>query len=72
MPSPRLTPAAIRSCAKSGTIDRILIEGGDGTIVSKGQPLFKVTPDEKFVETDPKEIEKEQRARTSEYLQAVL
>ena len=56
----------------SGTIDKILIEGGDGTIVSKGQPLFKVTPDEKFVETDPKEIEKEQRARTSEYLQAVL
>lgn len=56
----------------SGTIDKIIIEGGDGTIVSKGQALFKVTPDEKFVEVDPKEIEKQKRARTDEYLQAVL
>ncbi len=56
----------------SGTIDKIVIEGGDGTIVSKGQPLFKVTPDEKFVEVDPKEIEKQKRANTAEYLKAVL
>lgn len=56
----------------SGTIDKILMTGADGTIVSKGQPLFKVTPDEKFVEVDHKEIEREIRARTGEYLQAVL
>ncbi len=56
----------------SGTIDKIIIEGGDGTIVSKGQPLFKVTPDEKFVEVNPEEIEREKRACTSEYLKAVL
>ncbi len=56
----------------SGTIDKILIEGGDGVIVQKGQPIFKITPDEKFVETDPKEIEREKRATTSEYLDAVL
>ncbi len=56
----------------SGTIDKILIEGGDGTIVAKGQPLFKITPDEKFVEVDPREVAKEKRARTGEYLQAVL
>jgi pyruvate/2-oxoglutarate dehydrogenase complex dihydrolipoamide acyltransferase (E2) component len=56
----------------SGTIDKILIEGGDGTIVSKGQPLFKITPDEKFVEVDPKAVEKEKRACTAEYLKAVL
>ncbi|HEY6872258.1 MAG TPA: biotin/lipoyl-containing protein [Geobacteraceae bacterium] len=56
----------------SGTIDRILVEGGDGTIVQKGQPLFKITPDEKFVEVDPKEIEREKRERTGEYLKAVL
>jgi len=56
----------------SGTIDKILIEGGDGVIVQKGQPIFKITPDEKFVETDPKEIEREKRATTSEYLEAVL
>jgi len=56
----------------SGTIDKILIEGGDGVIISKGQPLFKVTPDEKFVEVDPKAIEREKRATTSEYLAVVL
>lgn len=56
----------------SGTIDKILIQGGDGTIVQKGQPLFKVTPDEKFVEVDPKEIERAKRERTGEYLKAVL
>lgn len=56
----------------SGTIDKILIEGGDGTIVSKGQALFKVTPDEKFVEVDPKELEKQKRATTAEFLEAVL
>lgn len=56
----------------SGTIDKILMTGADGTIVSKGQPLFKVTPDEKFVEVDQKELEREVRARTAEYLQAVL
>ncbi len=56
----------------SGTIDKILIQGGDGTIVQKGQPLFKVTPDEKFVEVDPAILEKLRRERTSEYLKAVL
>ncbi|SHI60994.1 Biotin carboxylase C-terminal domain-containing protein [Malonomonas rubra DSM 5091] len=56
----------------SGTIDKILIEGGDGTIVQKGQPLFKVTPDEKFVEVDPKELAKQKQAITGEYLKAVL
>jgi acetyl/propionyl-CoA carboxylase alpha subunit len=56
----------------AGTIDKILIQGGDGTIVQKGQPLFKVTPDEKFVEVDPREIERERRTRTTEYLKAIL
>jgi biotin carboxyl carrier protein len=56
----------------SGTIDKILIEGGDGVIVKKGQPIFKVTPDEKFVEVDPKEIEAEKRATTAAYLKDVL
>jgi hypothetical protein len=46
--------------------------GGDGTVVQKGQPLFKITPDEKFVPVDPKVVEKERRTRTSAYLDAVL
>jgi len=56
----------------SGTIDKIIMEGGDGTIVQKGQPLFKITPDEKFVDIDPALIEKEKRERTGIYLKAVL
>lgn len=56
----------------SGTIEKILIQGGDGTIVQKGQPLFKVSPDEKFVEIDSEQIERERRELTSKYLKAVL
>ncbi len=56
----------------SGTIDKILIETGDGTIVQKGQPIFKVTPDEKFVEVDPKELARQKQTVTGEYLQSVL
>jgi pyruvate/2-oxoglutarate dehydrogenase complex dihydrolipoamide acyltransferase (E2) component len=56
----------------SGRVDRVLMTGGDGTVVSKGQPLFKITPDEKFVPRDPKELERERRARTSQHLKAVL
>lgn len=51
----------------AGTIDEILVEGA-GTIVHKGQPLFKVTPDEKHVEEDPKEREKRVRANTDTYV----
>ncbi len=56
----------------SGTVDKILIEGGDGVIVQKGQPIFKVTPDEKFVEVDPKEVEREKRATTMAYLELII
>jgi biotin carboxyl carrier protein len=56
----------------SGTIDKIIMEGGDGTIVQKGQPLFKITPDEKFVEVDQKELDREKRDCTTKYLKAVL
>jgi len=56
----------------AGTLDKIIIQGGDGTIVQKGQPLFKITPDEKHVEVDPKEVEKQRRATTTEALKAIL
>ncbi len=56
----------------SGTIDKILIDSGDGTIIQKGQPLFKVTPDEKFVDVDPQEVIRQKQAQTSAYLEVVL
>jgi hypothetical protein len=46
--------------------------GVDGSVVQKGQPLFKITPDEQFVPVDLKAVEKERRARTAELLKAVL
>jgi biotin carboxyl carrier protein len=56
----------------SGTIDKVVMTGVDGTVVQKGQPLFKITPDERFVPVDPKAIEKERKARTLQHLLAVL
>jgi biotin carboxyl carrier protein len=56
----------------SGTIDRVLFTGSDGSVVQKGQPLFKITPDEKFEPVDPKKIDKERKARTGELLKAVV
>lgn len=53
------------------TIDEILVEGA-GTIVQKGQPLFKVTPDEKLVEEDPTAKKKRVRGNTDLYLAGVL
>jgi biotin carboxyl carrier protein len=54
----------------SGTVDKILV-ATNGTIVSKGQALFKVTPDEVFVEEDPAEVRARIRSNTEQYLSAV-
>ena len=44
---------------------------GNGTIVQKGQVLFKVTPDEKTVVEDPREREMRVRANTDGYVSVV-
>ncbi len=54
----------------AGTVDKILVES-NGTIVSKGQPLFKVTPDERSVEEDPAEVKARIESNTEKYLTAV-
>jgi hypothetical protein len=46
--------------------------GTAGSVVQKGQPLVTITPDERFVELDPKEVERERRARTAEHMKAVM
>ncbi len=56
----------------SGTIDKIIMQGADGSIVQKGQPLFKVTPDEKFVEVNQEEIKQLKREKTIAYLKAII
>ncbi len=51
----------------SGTVDDVLVED-DGVIISKGQPLFKITPDEKIVIESPEEVAARRRAATDEFL----
>jgi biotin carboxyl carrier protein len=56
----------------AGTIDKILIESGEGSIVRKGQPLFSVTPDERMVDESPADRQKRQRDATRTYLGSIL
>ncbi len=55
----------------SGTIDEILVPEG-GVVVRKGQPLFKVTPDERIVEEDPASRLRRIRENTDAYLERLL
>ncbi len=54
----------------AGTIDKVLVEG-DGTIIKKGQPIFKITPDEKIVIETPEEIRARRQAKTADFLAAI-
>jgi biotin carboxyl carrier protein len=54
----------------SGTIDEILIEG-DGVIISSGQPLFRITPDEVVVVESPQQIKSRRREITRAFLAAL-
>ncbi len=55
----------------SGTIDEMLI-AESGVVVRKGQPLFKVTPDERIVEEDPNTKHDRIRVNTDSYLAKLL
>lgn len=56
----------------AGTIDKVLIQDGEGSIVHKGQPLFAVTPDEIIVDESPADRQKRQRDATNTYLGSIL
>ncbi|WP_437954879.1 biotin/lipoyl-containing protein [Sorangium sp. So ce119] len=56
----------------SGTIEEVLIDGGEGTIVQKGQPLFRVRPDEALVEEDAVERKRRRREQTLRYVDAIF
>lgn len=55
----------------AGTIDKVLVDT-DGVIIKKGQPLFKVTPDEKIVFETPEEIAERMRKKTAAFLAKLL
>lgn len=52
----------------AGTVDRILAPDS-GAVVRKGQPLFKVTPDEAIIVEDPQVREQRIRENTRSYLE---
>uniref|UniRef100_UPI00356287E9 biotin/lipoyl-containing protein n=1 Tax=Spongiibacter sp. TaxID=2024860 RepID=UPI00356287E9 len=54
----------------AGTIEKVLVEG-DGVIIKKGQPLFKINPDEKIEVVTPEQIAAERRAKTDNFLKAI-
>jgi len=51
----------------SGKVDAVLVPES-GVVVRKGQPLFKVTPDEVVIEEDPSARRERIRANTDAYL----
>ncbi len=51
----------------SGTIEKVLVDE-DGIIISKGQPLFKITPDEVMVEESAEDRSARRRAATDSFL----
>jgi acetyl/propionyl-CoA carboxylase alpha subunit len=52
----------------SGTVDKVMVDT-DGTIISKGQTIFKITPDEIVVEEAPEAIAARREKVTSQFLQ---
>ena len=48
----------------SGTVTKSLMGDRDGTVVAKGQPIFKIEPDERFEPESPEEIAKRRREVT--------
>jgi biotin carboxyl carrier protein len=52
----------------SGTINQVLVDS-DGLIIKKGQPLFKIIPDEMLGLQSPSDIKARQRKQSSAFLQ---
>ena len=55
----------------AGTVNEVLIEG-DGVIIAKGQPLFKVTPDEKVEVLSDSEMSALRREHTTELVKLFI
>ena len=54
----------------SGTIEKVLVEG-DGVIIAKGQPVFKIIPDEKFEEESKADAAARISAATKGFISAL-
>jgi len=54
----------------AGTVDEVLVDT-DGTIITKGQTLLKITPDEKVEHISDAELVASRRASTQNFLAAL-
>lgn len=54
----------------SGTIKKVLVEK-DGEIIKKGQPLFKIEPDEVIEIETPEQVSARKKAYTNEFLATI-
>jgi acetyl/propionyl-CoA carboxylase alpha subunit len=54
----------------SGTISKVLVET-DGEIIKKGQPLFKIIPDEVVIEESTADIKARREKQTQNFLKAL-
>lgn len=54
----------------SGKIEKVLLTE-DGTIIKKGEPLFKIVPDEKIIIETPEEIHARQSKACAEFLKRI-
>ena len=55
----------------AGTVDEVLVEG-EGVIIAKGQPLFKVTPDEKVEVLSDSDMAALRREHTTELVKLFI
>lgn len=53
----------------AGTIAKVLVED-DGVIIAKGQPIFKVTPDEEIIIESPESVSARKREYTDRFIRA--
>jgi acetyl/propionyl-CoA carboxylase alpha subunit len=55
----------------SGTITKVLLADGDGKVVTKGQPIFKIQPDHMRVEESAEDVAARRRALTDKLLRQI-
>jgi pyruvate/2-oxoglutarate dehydrogenase complex dihydrolipoamide acyltransferase (E2) component len=54
----------------SGTVEEVLIDT-DGVIISKGQPLFRIAPDERIEVESPEAAAQRRRQFTQDFLSRI-
>ncbi|MBP6829425.1 MAG: biotin carboxylase [Deltaproteobacteria bacterium] len=58
--------------AFSGTVEEVLMSGAEGTVVRRGEPLFRVRADEQRAAVDPAAVARQRATHTHSYVDAVL